>query len=424
VFFHNQFFRAIPTLAATLVIAAMQYGCASFDPKPLETLTLSNHLQVKSDDDLEVSSSILTDEEAQAVLDMNLGVRFMQAVWVEVFNHDDRPYWLLSAGIDPNYFTPDEVAYSGRFLMSERTNEEMVKHFRDIAFKNPIMPGEIKKGLIFVNKDADVKQINIELFAQDRLKSFDFFFSVPGLKADTFYDVEQNKLKEPAHIVEETELLEFLHDLPCCTTNAEGTKQGDPLNLVLIGNAKDLFPAFVRRGWHLAEETYSGSIWKTIKSFFLGQRYRYSPVSPLYLFGRKQDIALQKARGTIHQRNHLRLWLTPNKFENKNVWVGQVSRDIGVRFTSKAPFFVTHKIDPSIDEARAALAEDLLFSQGLVKVGYVRGTQPVTADNPRTNLTGDPYYTNGLRVVLMLDRRTVPIREVQFFKWVHPGWLE
>ena len=133
---------------------------------------------------------------------------------------------------------------------------------------------------------------------------------------------------------------------------------------------------------------------------------------------------MQKARGTVHQRNHLRLWLTPHKFKDKYVWVGQVSRDIGVRFTAKAPFFVTHKIDPSIDEARAALAEDLLFSQGLVKVGYVRGTEPVTPDKPRTNLTGDPYYTNGLRIVLMLDRKNVPSREVQFFGWEHPGWLE
>ena len=34
-------------------------------------------------------------------------------------------------------------------------------------------------------------------------------------------------------------------------------------------------------------------------------------MSDLYLFGRPQDLALQKARDNIHQRNHLRLWLSP-----------------------------------------------------------------------------------------------------------------
>jgi hypothetical protein len=43
------------------------------------------------------------------------------------------------------------------------------------------------------------------------------------------------------------------------------------------------------------------------------------PVSPLNLFGRKQDIALQKARKDIHQRNHLRLWLAPFRVEGEEV---------------------------------------------------------------------------------------------------------
>jgi hypothetical protein len=205
--------------------------------------------------------------------------------------------------------------------------------------------------------------------------------------------------------------------MPCCTTNAAGTKQGDPLNLVIIGNSEDLFPAFVKRGWHIAEETYAGSVLKTIKSFALGARYRYSPVSPLYLFGRKQDCALQKARGTIHQRNHLRLWITPFKFRDKRIWVGQISRDIGVRLTAKSAYFVTHKIDPDVDEARNGLAEDLLVSERLVQVGYVKGVGTSTEENPQKNLTGDPYFTDGMRIVLLLDQRLIPARDIQFFHW-------
>ena len=56
-------------------------------------------------------------------------------------------------------------------------------------------------------------------------------------------------------------------------------------------------------------------------------------MSDLYLFGRAQDFALQKARDNIHQRNHLRLWLSPMRYHGKQVWVGQISRDIGSRLT-------------------------------------------------------------------------------------------
>ena len=99
--------------------------------------------------------------------------------------------------------------------------------------------------------------------------------------------------------------------LPGFTTNKRGTSRGDPLNLVLIGKRDDLFPAFLRRGWHPTELIYFGSSWKTVKSFILGSRYRYSPVSPLYALGRFQDLAGQKARESISRRSRpSRRWPT------------------------------------------------------------------------------------------------------------------
>jgi len=68
-------------------------------------------------------------------------------------------------------------------------------------------------------------------------------------------------------------------------------------------------------------------------------------VSGLYVFGRKQDVALQRARRSISQRNHMRLWLAPFRVEGNSVWVGQVSRDIGVKVTPKSPTLTTHVID-------------------------------------------------------------------------------
>ena len=128
-------------------------------------------------------------------------------------------------------------------------------------------------------------------------------------------------------------------------------------NLVVIGDPDDVYYAFIRAGWDETEVVSRASGWKTVKSFLSGGEYRYSPVSSLYVFGRPQDVAFQWIRENIHERNHLRLWYSPLRYQGQPVFFGQVSRDIGVRFTSEAWPPVTHKIDPDIDEARHALVE-------------------------------------------------------------------
>jgi hypothetical protein len=104
-----------------------------------------------------------------------------------------------------------------------------------------------------------------------------------------------------------------------------------------------------------------------------GSPYRYSPVSPLYLFGRSQDVALQRSRRSINKRLHLRLWVTQVRFLGRPVWVGQVSRDIGVRFTTRTWNLTTHRVDPEVDEARDYVVEDLFEAERLEAAGYVEG---------------------------------------------------
>ena len=65
----------------------------------------------------------------------------------------------------------------------------------------------------------------------------------------------------------------------------------------------------------------------------------------------------------------MRIWLAPMRYEGSSVWIGQISRDIGVRFTKKT--ITTHKIDPAVDDTREFLIEDLAYAQGLAAVGYV-----------------------------------------------------
>ncbi len=160
------------------------------------------------------------------------------------------------------------------------------------------------------------------------------------------------------------------------------------------------------------ETIHRASLWKTATSFLTGGEYRYSPVSALYVFGRPQDVAFQKARDNIHERNHLRLWMTDLRWQGQAVWIGQISRDIGVRFTRRT--ITTHKIDPDVDETREFLLEDLAYSQALARAGYVEGVGPAPIDAPRANLTGDPYFTDGQRIVLWVSSEPVAISNIEW----------
>jgi hypothetical protein len=111
----------------------------------------------------------------------------------------------------------------------------------------------------------------------------------------------------------------------------------------------------------------------------------------------------------------MRLWLAPVTVNGTRVWVGQISRDIGVRLTRKT--FTTHKIDPDIDETRWYLVQDLFFSQGLMRLGWVKGVGAATPQAPRHNYTGDPYFTDGLRVVLWMSEEPVSYKSIEGLQW-------
>jgi len=91
-----------------------------------------------------------------------------------------------------------------------------------------------------------------------------------------------------------------------------------------------------------------------------------------------------------------------------------------VCFFLNTPTFITHKIDADIDEARTAFVEDMLFSQGIKRIGFVASVGTKTVEDPGRNLTGDSYYTYGLRAVLEFDKRPNNIEDVDFFDWASP----
>lgn len=423
---HGRLFSAY--LAALPLAVAVLAGCAAsppattFEPASINEVRFRDRAQSASDPDVRVTAAVPSAEETKALFGADLYDREVQPIWVKVENHSEKTQYLVVSAVDPNHYSPLEAAYLVHGAFDAKELEGLATHFRALSFRNPIPRDATVSGFIYTNLDEGEKIVQVDLIAQESAKSFTFFVDVPGIHVD-YKMVDLHRLHHAPEVADLSleQLRAALEQLPCCTTDKSGRGKGDPLNLVVIGDFDDVAAAFARRGWLPAEETYSTAVWKTIKSFLFGSSYRYSPVSPLYFSGRQQDMARQKPRRSIHERNHLRLWFTPMRYEGKPVFIGQISRDIGVHFTSRLWPPVTHQIDPDIDEARQSVIEDLLAAHAISAVGFVKGVGAATPTRPRENLGGDPYFTDGLRAVILLEPGPISPGAIQSLGWETPG---
>lgn len=404
----------------------------SYSPRPEEQSFLERVVVLK-DDDLTLRVAVLDHQESQRFFGVPLARRGIQPVWIEIANlNRKQPFRLRLASLDPGYYPPLEAALLNHFHIARRilgfgvmafvflpfillilpfkligawiANHTMDDFFQEHGIGSGLIkPGGKLAGFVFTTLDEGSKQFTVRLLGSDGAKEFPFSIPIPGLKVD-YHHKEFEALGNHAQAIEcdETELRSRLETLPRATTNKHDTLEGDPLNLVVIGEFETILMAFGAR-WDETEVISLSSCWRTCKAFLLRGRYRYSPVSSLYVFGRCQDFALQRARQTINQRLHLRLWITELRFQSQPVWIGQISRDIGVRFTPKTWNLTTHKIDPNVDDARDYLLDDLMEGGHLKLAGYVAGAVAAERTAPRRNLTGDPYFTDGLRAVAMFS---------------------
>ena len=401
----------LPTCLLTALLFVNLAGCASsFDLQPVDSVPLRERAVTQIEDGIRVTAAVPDKDETRELFGLSLYRKQVQPVWIEIENTTDEPVAFLPFSVDADYHTPMEIASLSPGGSKRQEAEQQL--FRN-SVNMWIGSGQTRSGFIFTNPDEGTKAFNVDLVSDTRKWAFTFFIQVPGLAVD-HYDVDFRAIYPPEEITHFTEPAAFvraLEELPCCVVDAGGENTGDPLNIVLIGEPSDLYYAVIRAGWDETETVTATSGWKTAASFFSGGAYRYSPVSSLYLFGRKQDVALQRIRENIHERNHFRLWLAPMTFQGQTVWIGQISRDIGVRFTTKT--ITTHKIDPDVDDTREFLVENLAYNQVLNKFGYVGGVGETPIDAPRGNLTGDPWFTDGRRVVLWIPSELTDLGDIE-----------
>jgi len=405
---------ALPCLA----LLGFAVGCSTFNPAPETYQPQLERALTQTNGPVIASVAILGRKEAAQMFDLPLHKERIQAAWVRVRNLGTNSYYFMPASLDPDYYAPGEVAYIFREFMHSKRNRKVAEMMEGRNIPMQVPPGQTVEGFVFTPLNQGAKHLRVDLLGELEYIQFEFFVQPPTGKYD-FQRVEFEKIYPPEQVHDYSlkELPAVLKSLPATTTDARGKGAGDPLNLVVVGKQGSFALAFGRQGWNVTEVLTFGNVFKLISSFVFGRTWETSPVSSLYVFDRPQDFALQKARGTIHERNHLRLWLAPFTCEGDLVFVGQISRDIGLRFTFKAPGWMTHKIDPDVDEARNYLTQEMLTTESVRRVGWVEGAGKSTRAKPQRNLTGDPYYTDGLRVVLFLSKEPTSPAEVRFDDW-------
>jgi hypothetical protein len=416
----SSLFTSSQRTAAALLCLLLLSACAAAPEhiRPIPEGDYRDRIQIQEGNGVTVAAAVPSADESEDLFGKRLYKRGIQPVWLRFENRRNSPVTFLPVGLDPQYYSPLEVANwdSGE---SSPPASLVDKFFMDQSMTLIIPPGSERSGFVFTKLDEGTKAFNVDIAGEDDFTTFTFFIPVPGLNID-HYSVDWKNLYEPDQWVDldKDRLIEEIESYECCVKDAAGKSTGDPLNLILIGMPKDIYTAFIRAGWDETESITRSSAWKTMKSFLSGGEYRYSPVSSLYVFGRPQDIAFQKARSNIHERNHLRLWMSRVTYQGLPMWIGQISRDIGVRFTTKT--ITTHKIDPNVDETREFLVENLAYAQSLKAVGYVGGVGEVSMEAPRGNLTGDPWFTDGYRVVLWVTSQPVPLSSIKLLDWRNP----
>jgi hypothetical protein len=168
---------------------------------------------------------------------------------------------------------------------------------------------------------------------------------------------------------------------------------GDPLNVALIGTQQQIDAIMKAAGWFPAAALGLKSDLRIAEDTILSRPDAEAPVSNLFLFGRKEDLAFEQPVGdNPRQRNHVRFWKTDDlDTDGRPIWIGAASYDerVGLSHTTGQ---ITHHISGDVDKER-----DHLFDN-LEKTGDLNENFAIADFHKRlegVNGGGDHWHTDG-----------------------------
>ena len=188
------------------------------------------------------------------------------------------------------------------------------------------------------------------------------------------------------------------------TRTADGILS-DPVNLAARGSEEQLHKVMDAAGWSLADDITPRSAWKMATTVLRRKSYPNAPVSPAFLFGRKQDFAYQQeVDNNPNQRHHVRFWRCPKGWflpgGHRVDWLaaGTYDRSIGL---SLFTFQLTHRIDEDTDIERDYIIQTIQDSVEPVRVAILKD---FSSGYHSRNGGGDSIRTDGDLPILELSK--------------------
>src|SRR5262249_29048046 len=183
-----------------------------------------------------------------------------------------------------------------------------------------------------------------------------------------------------------------LEDIPDITYTGSGIP-GDPINVALIGTKKQVVQIMQAAKWHIADPLSLRSSLKIAEASVLRRTYEDAPVSNLYLFGRREDLAFEQQVGNDpRKRHHVRFWETDKLDpDGRPVWVGSAVYDDRVGL-SRTTGQITHHTAADVDAERDYLF-GCLEQTGDLAERYSEDEFHKVREGK--NGGGDPWHTDG-----------------------------